>query len=130
MQPAKSKRTTIMKLKQKTFLILLTAGMALVAWKGNAQTIDEQMKIVRDALKADRKATVAEALRLTENEGKAFWPLYEQYRAEMQKQGDAMIKLVKEYAQLYPDVPDDRARAMLKELGDVEKRWVQTRDSH
>ena len=74
-----------MKRNQTTFLILLTAGIALAAWMGNAQTFDEQMKVARTALNADRKATVAEALRLTEQEGKAFWPLYERYSAEMQK---------------------------------------------
>ena len=34
----------------------------------------------------------------------------------MAKQGDALLNLVKEYARLYPDVPDDRAKVMLKDL--------------
>jgi hypothetical protein len=119
-----------MKLSPRTFLVLLTAGMAMVAWKGNAQTVDDQIQVARDALKADRKATVEATVQFTEDEAKAFWPLYEQYRAEMDKPGDALVKLVKEYGQLYPDVPDDRARAMLKELGDLEKRRVETRNSY
>jgi len=104
--------------------------MALVAWKGNAQTADEEIQAARTTLNADRKATVAQTMQFTEDEGKAFWPLYEQYSAEMQKQGDSMLKLVKEYAQLYPDVPDDRARTMLKELGSLEKNRVETRNSY
>ena len=119
-----------MKLEQKVSIILLTAGMAVLAWKGNAQTVDDQIQVARTALKADRKATVAGALQLTENEGKAFWPLYAQYRAGVDKQGDALLKLIKEYAQLYPNVPDDRAKVMLKELGDLEKRRVATRNSY
>jgi Cu/Ag efflux protein CusF len=119
-----------MKLNQRTFLILLTAGMALAAWKGSAQTFDEQMNVARAALRADRKATIAKSMQLTEAEAKAFWPLYDQYSAEKQKQGDALLKLFKEYGQLYPNVSDDRARAMLKELGNLEKQRVETKNSY
>ena len=119
-----------MNLDRKVSIILLTAGLALVAWKGNAQTVDDEIQVARSALKADRKATVAENMQFTVDEGKAFWPLYEQYRAKMEKQGDALVKLVKEYGQLYPNVPDDRAKVMLKELGDLEKKRVKTRNSY
>jgi hypothetical protein len=119
-----------MKLNQRTFLVLLTAGLSVAAWQGNAQTVDDQIQVARSALKADRKATVAEAMQFTGDEAKAFWPLYEQYRTETEKQGDALLKLVKEYAKLYPNVPDDRAKAMLKELGDLEKKRVETRSSY
>jgi hypothetical protein len=119
-----------MKLNQRTSLVLLTAGLSVAAWQGNAQTVDDQIQVARGALKADRKATVAETMQFTGDEGKAFWPLYEQYRTEIQKQGDALLKLVKEYGQLYPNVPDDRAKVMLKELGDLEKKRVDTRNSY
>lgn len=118
-----------MNVNWKASIILLTAGLALVGGKGNAQTTDDQLQVARSALQADRKATVAEAMRFTESEAKAFWPIYEEYRAKVDKQGDALLKLVKEYAQLYPDVPDDRARGMLKELGELEKDRVETRNS-
>jgi hypothetical protein len=119
-----------MKLDRKVSIVLLTAGMATLVWKANAQTFDDQMQVARSALKADRRATVAGAMQLTEQEGKAFWPLYEQYRAETDKLGDGLLKLMKDYAQLYPNVPDDRAKVMLKELGDLEKRLVDTRNSY
>ena len=123
-------RTVIMKLDRNVPIILLTASLAMLASKGNAQTADDQLQVARTTLKADRKATVAGAMQFTEQEGKAFWPLYEQYRAEMDKSGDALLKLIKDYAQLYPNVPDDRAKAMLKELGGLEKKLVETRNSH
>jgi hypothetical protein len=130
MQQTKKERTAMMKLNQKTFLSLLAASIALAAWKGNAQSVDEQIQAARNTLRADRKTIVAENMQLTEAEGKAFWPLYEQYRTEMKKQGDALVELVKQYGQLYPDIPDDRAKAMLKELGNIEKRLVESRYSY
>jgi hypothetical protein len=119
-----------MKFNQRIWLILLTTGIAVVAWMGHAQTADDPIQVARDALNADRKATVEATVQPSDDEAKAFWPLYDEYRAEMQKHGDALLKLVKEYAKLYPDVPDDRARAMLKELGNLEKNRVETRNSY
>jgi hypothetical protein len=119
-----------MKLYQKAYNILLTAGMAMFVWTGNAETVNDDIQAKRSALKVDRKAAVAEELQITEQEGKAFWPLYQQYRAEMDKSGDALIALIKDYAQLYPNVPDDRAKVMLNQLCDLEKQLVETRNSY
>lgn len=129
-QKANKERNVIMKLDRKVSIILLTAGLAVLVGKANAQTFDEQMQVARSALKADRRATVAGALQLTEQEGKAFWPLYERYRAETDKSGNALLKLIKDYAQLYPNVPDDRAKVMLKELCELEKKQTETRNSY
>lgn len=119
-----------MKLPRNVSIILLTAGLATWVWQGSAQNLDDQIQVARSTLKADRKATVAGAMQFTEAEGKAFWPLYERYRAEMDKSADAVLQLIKEYAQLYPNVPDDRAKVMLKELGDLAKQRVETRNSY
>lgn len=119
-----------MKPIQKAYIILLTAGMIVWAGKATAQTVDDQIQVARSALNADRKATVAGTMQFTEPEAKAFWPLYEKYRAEMDKSADALVKLIKEYGQLYPDIPDDRATAMLNELGGLHKQRVETRTSY
>lgn len=119
-----------MKFTLRRSTILLTACLAVLAVNGNAQTVDEAIEIARSTLQADRKATVTEAMQFTEQEARAFWPLYDQYRAEMQAQGDAVLKLVKDYAQLYPNVPDDRAKVMLKDLAKFEKERVEIRNSH
>jgi hypothetical protein len=118
-----------MKLFRKVSIILLTAGMAVFVGKGNAQTPEADIQAARSELKVDRKAVVAEAIQLTEQEGKAFWPLYQQYRAEVDKLGDSLLTLIKDYAQLYPNVPDDKARVMLNQLCDLEKQLAETRTS-
>jgi hypothetical protein len=54
----------------------------------------------------------------------------QQYRAEMDKIGDGLVKVVHDYAMLYPDVPDDRAKKLLKELSRLEKEHAATRSAH
>jgi hypothetical protein len=108
--------------------IFLTSGLvALTPVQVNAQTDQEAMAIVRSIIKADRQATVAEALQLSETESKAFWPVYQQYRAQMDRVGNRLVKLLQEYGAAYPNVPEDRAKMMLKEFTGLDKKRVATR---
>jgi hypothetical protein len=66
-------------------------------------------------------------MQLSETESKAFWPIYREYRAEMDKLTDGLQKLVLEYAEVYPDVPEARAREMLPRLTALEQKRVATR---
>lgn len=95
-----------------------------------AQTVEAQLQVARVALEADRHAVVTQALQLTDAEAGAFWPLYHRYRAAMDQHGDALATLVLEYADLYPDVPEPRAREMLKQLTGLEQKLVGTRTSY
>ena len=39
----------------------------------------DNMEILRDKIKADKKLVVATNMELTESEAKNFWPIYDQY---------------------------------------------------
>jgi len=109
-------------------LILLSAGGLTGSPRdASARTVEDPIEVARSVIKADRQAVVTVAMQFTEAEARDFWPLYHQYRAEMDKIGDGLKALVVDYAQLYPDVPDDRARKMLIELAALEKQHVSTR---
>jgi hypothetical protein len=94
-------------------LILLTAGFLILAHApAIAQTDQDAIETARSLIKADRQAVVDDAMQLSDAEAKGFWPVYHQYRTEMDKVGDGVKSLVLEYSRLYPDLPDDRARKM------------------
>ena len=69
-------------------------------------------------------------MQLSDTESKAFWPLYNEYRAEMDKVGDGLVSLVKEYARSYPEVPEASAKQLLKDLMGLEKKQMATRESY
>jgi hypothetical protein len=111
-------------------LLLLTAGLLSgPACQAAAISDEDAIAVLRGAIKADRQAVVVANLQLTETESRSFWPLYHQYRAEMDKVGSAVLKLVKEYAGFYPNASDDRSKRMLQELVDLERQQVSTRAS-
>ena len=119
-----------MKLDQKISIILLTAGMAVLAWKGNAQTPEDEIQVARRELKADRKAAVAEALQFTEAGGQSFLAALPAVSGRNGQIGRRPAQADQGLRPLYPNVPDDRAKAMLNELGNLEKQLVETRNSY
>ena len=85
-----------------------------------AQSVVDDIAVFRESLKTDRMATVAEAMQLTEAEGKAFWPLYREYRSALDRTHDGLVELVLEYADVYPNVPEEKAAQMLKDYTALE----------
>jgi hypothetical protein len=120
------------KLFTRTTLLLAVAAslLALPAQNTTAQTATDQIEALRGLLKADRKLVIAEAMQFTDAESAAFWPLYREYRAEMDKLGDGLVKLVLEYSDAYPNVPEDRAAKLLKNYLALEKDLVNMRAKH
>ncbi|TAL05353.1 MAG: hypothetical protein EPO07_03625 [Verrucomicrobia bacterium] len=111
---------------------LVIAGVlaALAVCPTQAQTAVDGVEVARATIKADRKTVIAENMQLSETEGKAFWPLYREYRHDMEKANDELVKLVLEYADLFPNVPEDRAKDMLKRYTKMESQLVTLRVKH
>jgi len=108
------------KLKQP-LVITISLGICLAAARlGAAESPPDAVASLRADLKANRKAMMAEELKLTEKEGEGFWPLYQSYRAEVEKVTDRIVELVLEYGDLYPNLPEKRAAEMLKEYTKIE----------
>ncbi|MGE3312222.1 MAG: hypothetical protein AB7O66_19840 [Limisphaerales bacterium] len=118
-------------LNRTTRLLAVTASLlGLLTPTATAQTATDEIEVIRGSLKADRKVVIAEAMQLTEPESAAFWPLYRDYRFEMDQLSDGLVKLVLEYADVYPAVAEDRAAQMLKDYLALEKNWASTRAKH
>ena len=111
----------------KANLLAVVAALAMSVTAGAAENTADIIESLRTTYKADRQAFLAETLQLTDSESAAFWPLYRSYRAEMDKLGDDLVKLVLEYSDIYPNVPEKRARAMLKQYSALEEKLVSTR---
>ncbi len=62
------------------------AALAAAPAALSAQATD--MAVTRQQIQTDRQAIVAQNLPLTETQASAFWPLYQQYRTEVNKLND------------------------------------------
>jgi hypothetical protein len=107
-------------------LLLLTASVGSTL----AQSDQDLIEVARGVIRADRQAVVVAAMDLTPAESKDFWPLYRDYRAEMDKVSDGLVKLVLEYAKVYPNVPDERAKQWLHDYTQLQQRQVSKRTTY
>ena len=85
----------------------------------------DNMQLLRDKLKADKKLVVAEAMGLTEAEAKTFWPVYDSYQKDLSAIQDRSMALIKDYAASYGGMTDATAKKLVDSFLAIEKdRWA------
>jgi len=116
---------------RKTIIVIaLSAIMAFVSIPAFAQDKPaDNMELVREKLRADKKLLVAEGMGLTETEAKSFWPVYDGYQKDLGKLFDRKIKLIQDYAKNYETMSDEVAKSLLAEYMAIEGEYLKLRQS-
>ncbi len=106
-----------------TCLVLaLTAAWAGGAFAAEELTVEQQIAMTRSLTEGQRQATVAANVSLTEAEAAKFWPLYREYRNQVETANDETIALMKEFAANYETLSDDRAKSMANRWLAIQKQ--------
>jgi hypothetical protein len=88
-----------MKLRALTLCALWLMALARVV---SAQdVVSDNMQILREKLKADKKLVIAANLVLTESEAEKFWPIYDGYQKELDRLTRRLTRLISTYAEAY-----------------------------
>ncbi len=82
----------------------------------------DNMQILRDKIKADKKLLVATNMELTESEAKGFWPVYDEYQNDLQKINRRIVGLLESYAADFrgKSLTDDKAKKLIDEAVAIE----------
>jgi hypothetical protein len=102
-------------------MLAVIGGIPSAAYAAEELTIDQQVALIRSLSDAQRQATMAANVVLTEAEGATFWPLYRNYRNEVAKINDKMITLLKDYADNFEAMTDAKAKAYTSDYLSVQK---------
>jgi len=121
-----------MKGKSKVTMGLAIFGMmmAMVVPGIGQEKPADNMQIVLEKVRADKKLLVSENMQLTEAEAKAFWPVYDQYQDELFLLRTRTAKLIKDYVDAYEKMTDDTARKLLDEFMSVEAMGPKLRQAY
>jgi len=117
-------------------LFIVTVLMAAVmAFPTSALTQDkptDNMQILREKIKADKKLLVATNMELTESEAKGFWPVYEEYQKDLAAINKRIGKLIESYAADYQakTLTDEKAKKLVDELIAIEQAEVGLKTSY
>jgi G:T/U-mismatch repair DNA glycosylase len=83
----------------------------------------DDMQILLEKIKADKKLLVATNMELTESEAKGFWPVYEQYQKDLAVINRRILNLIESYAADYREstLTDEKAKKLIDELVAIEQ---------
>ena len=88
-------------------LFMFIASMAM------SQTADDYIEILREVLKTEKKAAIAEVMMFSDQESEAFWPLYNEYDAKVYEVQTKRVKIIKDFAENYDNMTDEKADELM-----------------
>jgi hypothetical protein len=91
----------------------------------------DNMQILREKIKADKKLLVATNMELTEAEAKNFWPIYEDYQKDLQKINERLVQALQSYAADYKNksMTNEKAKKLTDEYLSIEQAEVKLKSS-
>ena len=131
-------------MNKKTVALMILAGACLVCGpkalsqantskpaassaSDSQKVTDQDIQLLRQDIRSKKKQLIAANLKLTDTEATKFWPVYDQYTAELVKINDRRYALIKEYANEWGTMTDDQASSLLKRSLGVDEQVVQLR---
>jgi hypothetical protein len=96
-----------------SWAVAVPAARAQAASSDSTAVTDQDIKLLRQDIRSNKKQIIAANLTLTDAEATKFWPVYDQYAAEMTKIGDQKYALIREYAQTFGSLSDAQAQSLL-----------------
>jgi hypothetical protein len=92
--------------------------------------LDQNVALMRQDLRSQKKQLIAANLQLTDAEATKFWPVYDQYTAELTKLGDQKYALIKEYGLGYGTLTNEQALGLVKRSLALDEQIAQLRTKY
>src|SRR6266436_3620299 len=88
---------------------------------------DDDIQLLRKDLRSQKKQIVAANMDLTDAEAMKFWPVYDQYAADLARINDAKAALIKEYWHTFVTMSGEQAESYIRKRGSDEESIMQLR---
>jgi hypothetical protein len=112
-------------------LVAVPAALLLfgaVAWADDRT--QGGMDLVREAMRANRRALVEANLELSDAEAKAFWPIYVRYQKDVLPTRQSLFQVVEEETLQAVKLTDAKALELVQRYLDAEAARAQVRSSY
>lgn len=97
-------------------LLSVLALLLSLSTAASAQTLmDEQIALVRQSANTDRKIILMGNMTFTADESAEFWPAWNEYRAAAAANGDRELALIKDFANNYEGMTDQKATELMSD---------------
>lgn len=86
------------------------------------QNLRAYSELLRSDIRTQKVALITEMMSFTEEEDKAFWPIYREYENELRRLNDERLELIEKYAANYASLTDAQADQGITKALDLESR--------
>ncbi len=90
--------------------------------QGEEVSVESAIEVVRADARADRATIITPAMKFSDRDAAAFWPIYRHYEYERSAVDDLRVAVIKEYSEKYSTMTDAEAKAMAERMFDCESR--------
>jgi len=119
-------------------LMIICALFALLGTVASAQTADvpakaltdSDIQLLRSDIQAGKNQIITDTMQFTDAESTAFWPVYRDYARDQQVIGDERVQLIKDYAQNYGGMDDNKAKDMVQRMINIEDETLNLREDY
>jgi len=113
-----------------TLISCLSTAPVHAAEPGGRTAAQVNLELLRDTIRANRKALIAVSLALNDEEAAKFWPLYDRYQKEISVVGDRMTALVEDYITHFRDLSNEKASQLTGDYLAAEADRLQVRRTY
>jgi hypothetical protein len=111
--------------------VLSSAHAQMTPQRESANAISNQdLDLLRKDLRSQRKQLIAANLKLTDIEAEKFWPIYDQYTAELIAINDRKFGLIQDYAGNWGKLTNEQSLLFTRNWLDMDIAIVQLRQKY
>jgi len=115
-------RSTLSFSRSLAVAVILFGALPVLAQETEPVNLDAAITLLRTDMRAQKPVILRASLPMTPEQSTAFWALYADYEADLQKLNDERFLLFKDYANNYQSLEDTGAEDMARRSADLDER--------
>ena len=110
-------------------IVTIIATQAPRVWAQD-YSVDSDIQLLRADIRNDKVKIMTDQMQLNDTEGKAFWPIYNDYQHDLDKLNDQKVTLIKEYAANYDNMTDKEVQSLADRSFALQKKRIDLRQQY
>jgi len=91
---------------------------------------EKYIELLRQDIKKEKVGIITEVMDFTEEQAGIFWPIYREYDLELTKIGDERLAMIKDYAEHYQTLTDEKAKELVEKAFQLQQKRIKLRRAY
>ena len=106
----------------KKLIIMLVLFLSGIGFAQSENFETGYIDILKKDIQTEAKMLVGENLEMTEEQAEVFWPLYDEYDAELLELSNERLNIISSYMLDYYDLSDEKAETLVNQAMDIDQK--------